>query len=508
MATDEQRGGESRPTSLHVAHAIWLFGILSYFLPAATWSPVSRYETTRAIVERGELTIDAFADSTGDRALRGGHWYSDKAPLPALVAVVPYAAYRVFDRLRGGSPKFTAVGTADLPARRVYANDSFRKGLYICSLSTAAASGAILGALVLLLMQRRSSDKTALLASAFTVLGTPILPYATSFYGHVPAAACLFGALFAQDGLEVGTLETASGRKRLRVVGACLAAAVGCEYLVALPALIAGVWVLHTARRRALLATKELAVGALGPVAVVSAYHAACFGAPWKTGYSFIARPEFAAGHASGLLGIHFPTASGLYGLLFGDVRGLFFISPVALFVVAVALPGARVFRDGTSRLALVMLGALLWLNAGYYMWWGGAAAGPRHLVPALGAIAFGVAAAWEVPRLRWIVAVAAFVSFVDCLVLTAVGLEAPEHGNILRDYAFPRLLSGMIAHLSGATNLGIEMGLSPAASLGPLLAWVLVGFRFLVRLSEGRHGDAPAPGAVSVSASLIARRS
>src|SRR5690349_11335126 len=79
-----------RPLSFHVAYFIWLFGILSYFLPGATWSPVSRYSTTRAIVERGELTIDAYSTSTGDRALRAGRWYSDKAPIPALVAVPPY----------------------------------------------------------------------------------------------------------------------------------------------------------------------------------------------------------------------------------------------------------------------------------------------------------------------------------------------------------------------------------------------------------------------------------
>jgi hypothetical protein len=72
---------------LRLGFAAWLFGVFCYFLPAATWSPVSRFDLTRAIVEQHTLRIDAFADNTGDRAFKDGHWYSDKAPLPALLAL-------------------------------------------------------------------------------------------------------------------------------------------------------------------------------------------------------------------------------------------------------------------------------------------------------------------------------------------------------------------------------------------------------------------------------------
>src|SRR6185295_11786293 len=46
---------------LRLGYAAWLFGIFCYFLPAATWSPVSRFDLTRAIVEQRTLSIDAFA---------------------------------------------------------------------------------------------------------------------------------------------------------------------------------------------------------------------------------------------------------------------------------------------------------------------------------------------------------------------------------------------------------------------------------------------------------------
>src|SRR6186997_3227035 len=92
-----------------IGYGIWLFGAFAYFVPASTWSPVSRLNLTRAIVEQGTLSVDAFAESTGDRARRAGHWYSDKAPLPSLLAVPAYAAFHAYNRLRGVRPEFVAI---------------------------------------------------------------------------------------------------------------------------------------------------------------------------------------------------------------------------------------------------------------------------------------------------------------------------------------------------------------------------------------------------------------
>ena len=92
-------------------------GAFAYFVPSATWSPVSRLNLTRAIVEEGTLSVDAFVESTGDRALRNGHWYCDKAPLPSLIAVPAYAAFHAYNRLRGVKPEFVAYSTPDTPAQ-------------------------------------------------------------------------------------------------------------------------------------------------------------------------------------------------------------------------------------------------------------------------------------------------------------------------------------------------------------------------------------------------------
>jgi hypothetical protein len=170
-----------------LAYALWLFGVFAYFIPAATWNPVSRFSLTRAIVEERSLRIDRYVDSTGDRAFFDGHWYTDKAPVPALLAVPAYAALHALQTVRRQAPDFQATGTPESPARHVTVNTAFARGLYVCSASTASLAGALLGVLVFEVLRRRFGGRTALVASAATMLGTPILPYATSFYGHVVA---------------------------------------------------------------------------------------------------------------------------------------------------------------------------------------------------------------------------------------------------------------------------------------------------------------------------------
>jgi hypothetical protein len=158
-------------------------------------------------------------------------------------------------------------------------------------------------------------------------------------------------------------------------------------------------------------------------------------------------------------------------------------VAPVTAVGLLAMLNGLRKrSADWLDALGVVALLSLLLVNAGYYMWWGGAAAGPRHLVPALGFLAVGVARAFAHPRARYVALAIALVSALEMLLLVGVGLEAPEEGNIIIDYAWRLFRAGDISRLSGASNWAISAGLSPGGSLGPLLAWWIVGGRYLAR--------------------------
>jgi hypothetical protein len=470
--------GAPHTTWFSLAYGLWLLGIFGYFVPAATWNPVSRFDLTRAIVEERTLSIDAYADNTGDRALANGHWYTEKAPVPSLLAVPAYSLFLATQKLRGQRLEYSVLSTVDVPARRVLVNGPFQRGLYVCSMSTAGLGTAVLGVLLFRLLLVRFAPGAALFGSAVTILGTPLFPYATSFYGHGIAAAFLVGALWSL----FSDPQTEPSRARVRFAGACLSLAAGCEYLAAVPAFVLGAFFLATARRDVLRAhLVDLALGSLGPAVLLAGYHTACFGGPLRTGYAFVVRPEFVRGHASGLMGLHLPTLSGVFGLLVGTRRGLFFLAPVTVPAVVFDIRQAKRVADPATRAGILAFAALFFVNAGYYMWWGGAAAGPRHLVPVLAFLSIGMAVAWESPR-RWTWTALALLSIFNFLVITAVGLEAPDHGNVLFDYAYRRLARGQIASLSGASNIGVRLGLSPGATLGPLLVWLVLGARFLAR--------------------------
>jgi hypothetical protein len=456
----------------------YLFAIFAYFGPGATWSPVSRFCLTRAIVERGTFEITEFASSTGDRAKREGRFYTDKAPLPSLMAVPAYAAFHAVARWRGRLPAYQAEGTEDRPAARVIVSPAFRAGLWIASASTAALSAALLGVAMFEVLRRRFALYTAVAATLATLLGTPLLPYAASFFGHTIAAALLFGAFALLD-----PLAGSSNARRAIGAGVALGAAVGTEYVSAVPALALLVYLVVIAPRGGRWHRLALiGLGAALPLAVVAAYHQVCFGAPWRTGYSFIVRPSFAQGHAQGLLGVTYPRVESLWGTLFGRARGIFYIAPISAVAIAALAIDWWKKRDPERLVAIACVVALLVINASYYMWWGGWATGPRHAVAGFGFLALGVAAAFDWRGyVRALAVVLALVSVMIMLLTTAVGLEAPPERDAVFEYLLPALREGRIARLPGAGNLGIVFGLTRRISALPVILWTSFGAYWLL---------------------------
>src|SRR5262249_45820149 len=148
--------------------------------------------------------------------------------------------------------------------------------------------------------------------------------------------------------------------------------------------------------------------------------------------------------------------------------------APLAVFGVMFGIAHVRRRRDFAIAAGLAVLAVLFWLNAGYYMWWGGAAAGPRHLIPGLPFLAAGVMvglrARW--PWVRKLTVVLGIVGMANFLAITAAGVEAPDQGDILFGYAWHRLLHGEVTTIAGSSNLGLKLGLTGTSSLLPLLAW------------------------------------
>ena len=475
-----------------------------YFVAPPAWNQNSRLALTRALVEDRSVVIDPHHETTGDKSWRDGHFYSDKAPGASFVATVPYAILWGVRRATGGElpsvsvlpldPLDVAAGRRPEPSERqpgdrlVY-NLAHRLALWICGLF-AVGIPSVLGAgavflLALHLGRGGTSDapepdglrRRATLVALLYALGTTAFPYSTVLYGHQLCAAMLVIGF---------ALVAITPAKRLApgpalLTGLVLGLAVTAEYPAAVPAVLVALW---TLRRHGMKAAVWLSLGAIVWALVLGAYHAAAFGSPLSTGYDYVYLEEFADGMRE-RYGIGWPDPSVLLSITFGQYRGLFYLCPVLLLaawglVLAVARPACVTdsVEPAPARTPFVLAALIvvyyLLLNAGYYMWDGGASAGPRHAVPMLPFLALGLLPALRLVPVATLVLGA--VSIAQMLLITAAAPEAAQHGDPLWQYALDRVRNRQALPHATATNLGLLLGLPGLFSLLPLVtlwAWI-----------------------------------
>jgi hypothetical protein len=465
-----------------------------YFHAPAAWNETSRFDLTRSIVERGRFDIDEYHDNTGDKALRGGHYYTDKAPGASLLAVPSYAVYYAFLRL--AHRELPAQITGSTPEAPMQVNHAFLSGMFVsCFFSVGVLS--LVGLLAFFALARALAvDRAAqVLATLAYGLGSLAFPYATLLYGHQ-----LCGSLLLVCAALLFEQRRAARWQPWRCALAGLAGgwAVVTEYPAAVAvAGLALVCLAAPSRRRAF---GWFAVGGAGPALLLAWYDTVCFGAPWASGYEYVADPTFAAGMSRGLLGLTHPRLSVLWALLVGSYRGLLLLSPI-LFVGFVAL--VRMWRDKLQLEAAAcafVVAYFLLLNASYYMWWGGSAPGPRHAIPMLGFLALPLCRLrpGALRGLSW--GLLAY-SMVTMLVVTLVGPEPPEAADPALAFHWQHLFADEVAVNSGSSNLGLRLGLTGVRSVLPLVVvWTACSVALWSWARDRRAPSLPAaelPGAV-----------
>lgn len=448
-----------------------------YFVGEPAWNQNSRLALTRALVEERSTIIDRYHVTTGDKSYRDGHFYCDKAPGASWVAVVPYAIFHGLRRATGGEQPRVHVRPLDpkepvpepdarQPGDALVYNLGHRVALYVCALFTAVLPSVAAAFAMFLLALRQVSGQVrpALLIAATFALATPLFPYSTVFYGHALCASLL---LWAFALITLHDPDDAPGRLPL-VVGTLLGGAVVTEYPAAVPALMLVAFALL---RHGRAFAARVVLGGVPWALALAAYHTLAFGHPLHTGYDFVYREEFAEGMRV-TYGIHAPQLDALWQLLWGSYRGLLYLSPVLILAVW-GLGSALRRPEGLPRSALgvgiAIIAFYLALNAGYYMWDGGAAFGPRHLVPMLGLLMLGGAAAWRASPSLFLAF--ATIAAMHMLFGAAATPEAPQHGNPVWEYGWPRTRGAEAGVPGRATNLGLLLGLPGLLSLLPLMA-------------------------------------
>jgi hypothetical protein len=498
--------GPSSPAHRQVAIvAVLLLFAAAYFYQDPEWNGNSRLDLTKAIVENNSLRIDAYesqADwSTGDKALFAGHYYSDKAIGSSVLAVPFYfILYKISSALG------IALGSALVK--------------HLLTTLVIGGSFTVCGVVMYLIAFRVTQQpRRSLVATLAVALGTMLWPYSAVYYGHVLAGAFLALAFY----LLLSMRQSPDSVSFLRLFGAGLAVGLAfiTDYTSALIIVGLAVYALFRLRRlspstlvRCLAAASA---GAIIPVSLSVAYNVAVYGTALTTGYAFEAQQGFQEGMSSGLMGLHLPRPSIAYHITFDSQFGVFWQSPVLLLAAAGLYATLRSpeYR-AEAILCTYAIGVMIAMNAGYYLWWGGSAFGPRLIIPALPF--FILPLAFTPRRLGWALVVLGLISAAQMLIplmgqvqptkLTFKARQSifyvadkPFTGfSLLYDYGLPEITR---RHAAGAEswNLGTGLGLPYWMSV-PALTLVELALLVLFYRRSRYNQVVPEMGSVSADGS------
>ena len=463
----------------------------AYFIPqAANFNTESRLFVAFSIVDHHSLAIDSYHRRLGDESYYRGHYYSDKAPGLALLAVPAYAALRVAE------PKYRGESYVPHSQMRYSITRSTVLIRYAITYVLLILPSAVFGVLLwLFLAGFTQSDGLALLLAGVYSLGTIAYVYSTQLFSHQFAAILLFSAFLL---LYAKVRRKPRDRRVLLFAGlAGLLAGYAfiSEYPAILIACLLGLYAFVVAQSKA-RATVAFFAGVAPPVLLNVLYNVIAFGKPFATGYAYVHSNLYQSRVHAGVFGLANPLSYGIqapswdsiWQITFGTYRGIFLISPVLLlFFAGVGFMWKR--RDLRPEfwlcLAIVVLYFLMDASRGVGQngWSGGWSVASRHLTPILPFMAVPMALGLRSRIFR--------VAFLPlATVSVAITFMAVAAGDQFSFAQQNPLVKEMLPHFFGGTLMaswGSLFGLNGLASLVPLAVLALALTARLVWLLEPR---------------------
>jgi len=417
----------------------------------------SRLGLIFAIVEEGRLSIDSYYDApdmqTTDIAFNNGHYYSDKAIGTSIVGVLFYAPMYLLMKLTGHPLSLLQIK-------------------YLLTLLVVGIPSAFAGSLLFILCETISKNVLkAYLATIAIALGTMVLPFSDIFFGHQLAGALLFSSFFLIFQLKIKP-EPISKPAYISLIGFLLGTAFITEYTTAVMVLVLGVYYAYITYSKLSFkwirsSIMPIMLSGILPLAILMIYNSLCFGNPFSIGYEHLAN-QYQASMAQGFMGISWPQPIVLFYLTFHPARGLFWQSPVLLMslIGLFYLWRNKNYRHEGIVITIAFISFIL-INAGYYMWWGGASFGPRHLIPML--LFLSIPLVMLPKRLNTLVIILCIISIGQMLIPLAGNTLAPDTYFIqnsklsflgyssIYSSSLQQLLKGYFAYNLGEKILGLK---------------------------------------------------
>lgn len=314
--------------------------------------------TVLSVCHFGTLQIDRFHERTGDKCFVNGHYYSEKAPLPALAAIPFY---------------YLVKNKSDLEKdeKGLIGKRAFIVGNLVCGVIPFV----FIISLLFLELQKTNSRIASFLLSTFPFYGSFVFLYSGAFLNHLFSAALLLCSyILLHDKRKFFSAGIFAG----------LAFLSDFPLGIALP-----IWALQLYfSRKSVKKAAEFMLGFLPALLLLFTFNYFITGNPFAMLYNFVSHPDFAGARDTlGFASIHF---TALWQMLFSEFRGLFLYFPIlvliAYFSVKQLLKNPKIIPGNF----LVLFACLHYLLiSAHEIWWGGACVGPRHLIPVAVLLAF-----------------------------------------------------------------------------------------------------------------------
>jgi 4-amino-4-deoxy-L-arabinose transferase-like glycosyltransferase len=357
----------------------------------------STYALVKSIAHRGTFRIDTYVYLTEmkDVSLRGGHYYTDRPPGTAFLALPFYLLSTLLSNLL-----------------YFQVRDSFVVfGALLAPILAGVATVWLVYRLGLLLGARRSA---ALAAAGVYAFGSAAWIYSRTLFVHSAAALCVTAAVVCALSLEkklrgAGETAASNGDKRrlgyLALFGGLAAGwSVLSDYqtIVLVPIYLVFITWLVWRSRRLFSVLAWWFAGLAVPLLLLAFYNWQCFGGLLATSYFYRIGAEWTH---SPLTTYATPLWEGLIGLLVGFKQngkigefhtGQVFWSPV-LILAAIGY-GICLARHESRRPALfsvIVMAAVIGLSSKHRTWWGGGTEDARYI--------YSVTPLWFAGTAAWI---------------------------------------------------------------------------------------------------------
>ncbi|HNA89099.1 MAG TPA: hypothetical protein PK989_07325 [Anaerolineales bacterium] len=340
-----------------------------YFIRPLDYNIASRLGLVKAVVEEGSFSIDKYHEGelfTLDKAYVNGHYYSDKAIGASLLGVLVYL------------PIYEISGQA-LPT------DLF---IMLVTMLAISLPTALLAPLIYALVLQVTQDKRhAVIVALCIALGTPIFPYAGSFYGHSLAALLAFAAFAIW--IPVRQFDQPITIRLLFLSGLLIGLMVLAEYTSPLIAIfLIGYMAVVIKSKRTFWNWRSVlwfALGGLLPFILFASYNWICFGSPLSVGVAYESYADFQDTYEGGIMGFHWPNLKSLLYMTAHPLTGIFTVSPIlfmALFGIIALYRNSKWQAELWTSLFIIIVNFLL--VSGMKVWWGGDTFTIRYVIPVL----------------------------------------------------------------------------------------------------------------------------